>query len=493
MSFPLTTTAQQIIFSDPEREDIREMNFEIIGKVGNNVLIFHDVRWKYTFNVYNDSMRLLHKVETDFVPKKTTNIDFVAYPNFVYMVYQYQKKGILYCEAVKIGSDGRKMQEPVVLDTTRLGLMGDNKIYSVIYSEDKKKIMIFKIQRVDDYYSFVTMLFDNDLNLLQRHRLSIDYGSRQDIYSDFVLDNDGALIFGGTTDRDRRNDPSSFYLVVKKADADTFSKKRIDLKEAYMDEVKLKVDNINKRYLINTFYHKERRGNIDGIFCAVWDAGGDSMYARVFVQLGDSVRTMVKTSGSSKTAFNNFFIRNIVLKRDGSYLITAEDFYTQTSGGGGWNRYDMLYTPGFNTYDYYYFNNYYYGGMYRPFGRFGNRSTQYYYDNVLLISLSKTAMPEWINIVHKQQYADDNDNYLSFGLFNTAGTLHLLYNDIAKRVKLLAENIITPDGKARRNPTIKTPNRDYEFMPRFSKQVGARQVIIPCTYRSFMCFARVDF
>ncbi len=490
---PVAAFAQQIIFSEPEREDIRDMNFEIIGKVNRNILIFHDVKWKYAFNVYNDSMRLLDKVSADYIPKKTTNIDFIAYPDFVYAIYQYQKKGILYCEAAKVGADGAKMGEPVVLDTTRIGLMGDNKLYSVIYSEDKRRIMVFKIQRVSDQYNFATILFDNTLQQLHKSRLTIDYNSRQDIYSDFILDNDGNLVFAGTVDKDRRNDPSAFLLIIKGATADSFSKKRIELKEAYLDEVKLKADNVNKKYLINTFYHKERRGNIEGIFCSVWDVPGDSVYSRLFVQLGDSIRSLVKTSGSLKTVFNNFFIRNVLLKRDGSYLLAAEDFYTQTTGTNPWNRYDMLYTPGFNSYDYYYFNNYYYGGLYRPFGRFSNRSTQYYYDNVLLISLGKTGDPEWVNVIHKQQYADDNDNYLSYGLFNTGGTIHFLYNDITKRLKLLSETIVAPDGKSKRNPTLKTPDRDYEFMPRFSKQVGTRQVVIPCTYRSYICFAKVDF
>ena len=98
-----------------------------------------------------------------------------------------------------------------------------------------------------------------------------------------------------------------------------------------------------------------------------------------------------------------------------------------------------------------------------------------------------------MDILHKQQYADDNDNYLSFGLFNTSTGLHFLFNDISKRSRLLSENIITPDGKTKRNPTIKTYEREYEFMPRFSKQVGARQVIMPCTYRNNICFAKIDF
>lgn len=491
---PACSNAQQIVFSEPTKENIRDMNFEIIGKVNKNILIFHDVRWKYAVNVYDDSLQLKEKVAIDFIPNKTINVDFIAYPDFFYLIYQFQKKGVLYCMAVKMGADGRKINEPVELDTTHVGTFGDNKIYSTIFSEDKQKIMVFKIQKIDDRFHFVTLLFDKQLQRIHKTRQSMEYNERKDVYSEFVLDNDGNLVFAGSLKEGSNSSPSTLYLIIKQAMQDTFSRKKLNLKDAYSDEVKLKVDNVNKKYILNSFYNKERRSNINGIYCAIWDARGDSNYAAVFTELGDSIRNFAKSSGSLKFAFNDFFIRNILLKKDGSYVLTAEDFSTQSTGLNNWNRYDYLYGPGsINSYDYYLYNNGY-GSYYRPFGSFGNnQSTRFYYYNVLVMGVSKTGIPEWTEIIHKQQFADDNDNYLSYGIFNTGGGIHFLYNDISKRNTLLSETIITPDGKSKRNPTIKNYEKEYEFMPRFTKQVGPRQVIVPCTYRSQISFAKIDF
>jgi hypothetical protein len=49
---------QNISISEPLKEDSRDMNFEIVGKVSGNLLIFKDVRYRYAVNVYNDSMKL---------------------------------------------------------------------------------------------------------------------------------------------------------------------------------------------------------------------------------------------------------------------------------------------------------------------------------------------------------------------------------------------------------------------------------------------------
>jgi hypothetical protein len=52
---------------------------------------------------------------------------------------------------------------------------------------------------------------------------------------------------------------------------------------------------------------------------------------------------------------------------------------------------------------------------------------------------------------------------------------------------------MAPTGKITRNPTLKNLDKGYEFMPRLGKQVSARQMIIPCVYRNFLCFSKIDF
>jgi hypothetical protein len=110
-----------------------------------------------------------------------------------------------------------------------------------------------------------------------------------------------------------------------------------------------------------------------------------------------------------------------------------------------------------------------------------------------VINISKKGIPEWTNIINKQQFTDDNDNYLSFNIFNTSGEIHFLFNDISKRDKLLSDNVISANGTVKRSPTLRTYEKGFEFMPRYAKQIAARTVIIPSTYRGQICFAKVDF
>ena len=160
----------------------------------------------------------------------------------------------------------------------------------------------------------------------------------------------------------------------------------------------------------------------------------------------------------------------------------------------GWNRWDYLYgSPFMSPYNYYYYNPSYWG-YYRPFNGFNNnQSTRYYYDNILLLEISKDGNVVRDNIINKEQYADDNDNFLSFSTFITESQIHFLFNIMEKKAKLLTDNTLTATGAIKRNPTLRSIDRGYEFMPKLARQVGARQIIIPCTLRNQICFAKVDF
>ncbi len=493
---PISSFAQRITFSETQKEDGRDINFDIIGKMNNNIMVFKNAKWKYAVSVYNaDDMLLKEKVDMDFIPDKAFNVDYITFADNFYFIYQYQKKSVVYCMAAKIDNNGHLIDKPIQLDTTHVGLMGDNKIYSTVNSEDKKRIMIFKIQKKNEQFYFTTLLFDNNLQQLHRSRLLMDFNDRDDVFSDFLLDNEGNFIFSRGIKQGSRSNISLVYLYSKKPVDDTFSIRKLNLNGLFIDDIKMKIDNVNKRYLFNSLYYTERRGNIDGIFVSIWDANGDSAYANVFTRLDESVKEIAKTKGNLKLALNDFFIRSVLLKKDGSYLLVAEDFSTQPgNNNAGWNRWDYLYgSPFMSPYNYYY-NNPSYWGFYRPFNNFNNnQSTRYYYDNILLLEISKDGNVVRDNIINKEQYADDNDNFLSFSTFITESNIHFLFNIMEKKAKLLTDNTLTATGAIKRNPTLRSIDRGYEFMPKLARQVGARQIIIPCTFRNQICFAKVDF
>jgi len=487
---PLPLASQTVTVSDFDREDSRDMNFEIIGKMSGNILVYKNIRAKHKISIFDKDMNTTENVKLDFIPDRTFNIDFVIYPDHFYMIYQYQQGAVLHCMAVKMDAKAQKMTEPVELDTTRIPVMTDNKIYSTIYSEDRQKIMIFKIQTRLQKFNMQTMLFDKDMKLINKNRHLIDYNDRRESYDNFLLANDGSFVFTYAKQTGNRDNSNTLGLVVKAPLQNSFSYQDVDLEEKYIDEVKLKIDNRNNRYIINTFYYKKNRGSIEGLFTYIWDKANEKTYASKFTEIYDSLRYEAKRDGMLRFALDAFFIKQIVVKGDGGFILAAEDFTKDTRGNNNFNRYDYLYNPYSLSPGNYYYNPY--RGYYRPLNSYNNQSTRYYYENILVMSISKTGQVEWSRVIHKDQFDDNEENFMSFSTMNSGGEIHFLFNN-DRKFQVISNQGLTPDGTINRYPTLKSPQKGYEFMPSLARQIGSNQIIIPCAYRNNICFAKVDF
>lgn len=490
------THAQQIVYAEPDRDDARNLNFEIIGKMNDNFLIAKAYRDNYYIATYDNTMKMVEKHQLGFLPPRVIDVSYLAYKDFFYLFYQYQHKSIVYSMGVKMDAAGKKVGEPILLDTTNVSSSSNKKIYTVLYSEDKQKIGILKINARNDKYHAVTLnLFDRDLALLHKSRVVLPMEDRRDFLTEFVLDNDGDLAFLRAAGTSQNDNISRLDLILKKAMEDSVSVHEVDLMKLYMDDMRLKADNVNKHYLITSFYSKTRRGNIDGLYCSLWDKNAHQLIYNKATVFSDDLRNDAKGDNNAKTAFNDFFLQNIVMRKDGGYVIAAESVYT-SSRSGPYNRWDYMYgSPFFNPYNsyYYYYSPY---SFYYPWWRwnsFSNQLVRYFADNIAVLSFDTTGSIEWSNVIRKSQYDDNTDNFLGYATMTSGNEVHFIFNQLEKRDWLLNDQSITAEGQLHRNPTFKNLDKGYDFMPRFAKQVSSWQLIVPCVYRNYISFAKIEF
>lgn len=493
----ITGFGQRITYSEPDRDDPRMLNFEVLGRINGKILVYKSYRDLHYIVTYDSDMKMLEKKKLDFINYRVLNTEFIPYSDFVYMIYQFQKRSIMYCMAIKLDGTGNPMGDPVQLDSTdNINYSASNKIYSVVNSDDKQKIMVFKINtRSDKAHILTTCLFNKDLSLVRKSRLSVPMPQRNDFLSEFSLDNEGDLVCiraSGTSTNDNINKIS---LITKPATLDTYTLTDLKLGNIFLDDLRIKVDNINKHYVITSFLSKTKRGNIEGLYYTLWDKQLNKELLNATHIFDAEFREDAKGEGSIKSAFNDYFLKNLIMRKDGGFIVIAESAYT-SSRGNTLNRWDYLYgSPYWSPVDYYTWNSpigYY--PWWRSYGMNNmNNLTRYFADNIAVISFEPGGKVEWSNVIRKSQYDDNTDNYIGFGLFNTGGELHFIFNTQEKRTMILNDQTIAPNGQIDRNPTFKNLDKGYDFMPRHAKQVGARQAIVPCQYRGFTCFAKIEF
>lgn len=489
--------AQRIFYTEVDKDDYRQMNFEIIGKVGGNINIYKNYRARHDVTVYDNEMKPKSKTRLEFFPERVQNVDFVVYPDFYWMIYQHQKRNVVYCSVVKMDGNGKLLQDPIDIDTSHISGGGDSKIYSMVASEDKRQIVIFKInQRNEKKYKISFLRFNADMKMEEKSVLYLDMPN-ESILTEFVTDNDGEFVFGRSVRSGNRDYIKAFDIISKRPNEEKFVLTNIPLTDKTLDEIKIKPDNLNKKFIINSFFYKQKKGNIDGIYNLIWDKAERKIQSQSSVIFDDTFRADAKSENiSSKQAFNDYFIKQVIPKRDGGFVVFAELYYT-TSRGGAWNRWDYLY--GYNylsPMNYWYYSPYNSLNYWRwsdPYNRFGANTVRHYSENVAVMSFDANAQMQWSNVVRKNQFDDNSDMYLSYQIFNSGNEVKFLFNTVERREQLLASVTLTPEGQQKREPTMRNQDRNYEFMPRYGKQVGARQIVLPCMYKNYICFAKIDF
>jgi hypothetical protein len=276
-----------------------------------------------------------------------------------------------------------------------------------------------------------------------------------------------------------------------KPGVDTLVSYPLSIDGNWLDNLRLKIDNYNKRYILTSLFSRERRAGIDGCYFLVYHKPTASPQVEQLYTFSDQLRQEAKGNATTKTAFNDYFIRHLISRRDGGLLIGSESYYT-TSRANTWNRWDYLYGSPFwgmnNFYVSPYSNRMWWGSVPR-----NQQAVRFHADNVLLQSFSPTGQLEWSQVISKSQFDDETDDLLSFQLMNTGGELHVLYNQQERRDKLLSDIVIRADGQAARNPALKNLDNGHQFMPARGKQVSSRIMIIPTVYRGYICFAKVEY
>lgn len=488
--------AQNIYYSDPDRTDPKTLQFELIGKLGGRFLVYKSYRDQHFICAFDQNMRLLDKIKLPMEGSRLLSTDFLVYPDFAWFFYQYYYRGTVIAAALKIDPSGNPVGKEILMDSTqRTSFSAANKIYSIINSENKQQIMLFKINTSNDRrHILTTCLFNKELTLQKRSVVPIEMPQSNDFLSEFTLFNDGEMACiraSGTSSNDNIN---KVTLIFKDPLWDALSMGELEIKGVYLDNIRVRADNINKHYVVTSLFSKMRRGNIDGLYYAVWDKTKHTEVMHATTLFSDELRADAKGDGSIKTAFNDFYINQVIMRRDGGFILSAESVYTSTRGGN-LNRWDYLYGSPFRmSTDYFLWGSpnglfpWGYNGMFNT-----NNFTRYYAENIVVLSFDPTGKMEWSNVVRKSQFDDNTDDMIGYGLVNTGDQLHFLFNAYEKRIQILSDQSITSDGQLLRNPTLKNLDKGFEFMPRYAKQVGLRQVLVPCQFRGFICFAKIDF
>ena len=502
--------AQSYTLSGIEKTDKEDMQYEVLGKVGNHYWIYKKNGAVSTIAQYNAQMQLVKQNDMPYLPAALSSMDFVVNDNKVIAFYQFQSKTTVYAVAATLNEDGQLMGEPKVIDTAENIRPGTKaKVFNLLQSDNRQRIAVFSVNTTRSQSIKVKVLsFNSQFELLNDAVVNINAQNKKTVLSDFALDNNGNLFC--LRNMTLSNAAPAVSLLYLAADAGEVVESPIINNSLLLDDIRLKVDNKNGNVILNSFYATAKKGNVEGLFTFLWNIQTKSTLSSNASRFTDAIRGAVSTKRNLKDAFDAFYLDRILVQPDGNLVVVAEAAETY-SNRGAFSRWDYYYGgPFYNPFMFSYWNRpfgFYPWGRFgfgfgmspfmwspwiNPYAEFGYPSVTYNANKVAFITMDSKGNLQSVKTIDKKQSDVNVDQFIGYGTIeNATGTSFVYYNK-EKGVRQFVLNTFTTNGQLAKGANIILAEKKNEWMPRSLKQVGDNEAIVPYQFNNRIGFAKIQ-
>jgi len=463
---PQTGWTQRVTVSE-ELSMRSDDSYKIIGKMKNRFLLF---RFRggdeYVVQAFDEKLRMSWKKEIALDKKNPRIIEVLPQKDNFVVFYQYRQKGKSYLKAAKYDPAAN------LLDSVSFVNLGSNWYspkFESFYSEDRTKIVLSSLER-QSYFQLYA--FDiNTMELIWENKIRPDRILEPNSASFSLVDNQGNFYFVREK-YNRKARLEDHRLEVYKAFGSGEANRTsalIQLNEFLFYDLKMIFDNRNNKLIGAGLYSANSRARANGVFTLSIDNGVGTSYLDK-VEFEDNFINGVSGRGvDEEKGISEIDIRDIVLRRNGGAMLLLER-----------NRIlERRVTTAGRSY----------------IGRDGSGYiVDYYYDDVLALSIDPEGKLIWNEIFHKRQYSqDDNAAFSSYFILKTPSELKLVFNDDIKNETTVSEYVIKANGTSDRNAVFSTEAQNLKLRFKDALQVGSNEMVVPSERRNRLKLVLVSY
>ncbi len=471
LCIPVALYGQEVTYSQYEKFDFRSGDYAVVGMCGGLLYNYHSTADGAMLEAYDDSMNKVATVLLDFFPNKIYEARFIAFPNKIIVLYQALESNRVVQYAALLDEKGRLKNKPLELGKVKTGIFGAMKTYfQSAVSDNKKMILIYSANDKGSEIEFDGKWLDDNLTIVKRSKAT--YSAEHTIqHSEVNIDNNGNVYIGAFTPTGTLNYADQFWILKLAERSTKFEPKEMPLNEKFAASGYMKIDNVNNRVYFGGFYADKKNSGFDGIIFASYDIAGGTFLTKKCIPFD---RELINAAGARRKnhAFDNYQVRNLIVKNDGGFVLVGEVHFITTRSN---------YTPGMGFYSFY-----------SPY-----TSTivhEYHYNDIMALSYDKDGTRQWSTFIPKEQYSqEDGGLFSSYALLNTGGTLAFLYNDFNNAHSRIQLATVSAEGKSDIHAFTAEGNDYPDWLPKNGKQVAGRILIVPCLHKREICFAKVVF
>lgn len=463
---PYWQFAQRVTVSEPISLST-EISYDLIGNMQAGYLVLKNKPNSFEVVAFDTDLKQTWDRELVLDEKRPELLGVIDDRDVFNLVYSHRKDNDLHLKVHKYDPGAFLLDSATIINYGRTYYRPE---FTLIRSEDRSKVGLYEVKNGQ---TIKAMVFDlKQMALLWQYEfqpVNFDYPEE---LQQLVLDDLGNmyLILSRENRKARKLVHHFEYLQFGPDTGEKLRTFKTSLKGKLTYTVLFSYDNLNKKLVGGGIYstHNNLRGE-GHYYLSVQPAQPDK-YTISFDAFEDQfVNTLLRRKLNKKNkGITETSIQEIVHRRDGGILMIGERNRIFQRGVSGsriqYNRY---------------------GGRY---------ITDYFYDDLFVVSVHPSGETHWRNILHKKQYSqDDGAIFSSYFLLKTPTSLRMLFNDEIKYENTVSEYVLYADGDFDRNAVLNTANQKLQLRFRDAIQVASDALIVPSERRNKLQLVKVHF
>jgi hypothetical protein len=353
--------------------------------------------------------------------------------------------------------------------------------YASLLSRDSSKLLLSvdipnKNKRSPNKYGF--KVYNEDLIELWNQEYEFPIQDRFFYLQSPKVDNEGNVYCLGRVDTDaffdkRRGKPTYSYHIYYVSPNEAMPVDiPIKLKDYFISDVKIEVAN-NGDILCGGFYSKKATVGLDGVFSLTIDGVSKQIKQQSLKEISIQTiaennsefakkRLMKRQAKGKDQEMYNFDLKNLVLKKEGGFLLVGEQYYITT--------YTVTDQKTHVSRTHY----------------------VYHYNDIIVFNVSPQGEIVWTEKIGKRQVTTDDGGFLSsYALMVHENKLHFLFNDNAKNLtydgkgapygmdrRMTAWLTVDEKGKTNREQIFTYKKTKLLCNPKYSVQVSPDEMVV---------------
>jgi hypothetical protein len=463
VGFALSLSGQQVRISTDF--NLRaEDHFEVLGEYGDRVLLFIDRSGKFQIESYEKDLTYVRSVPINVERRTVRMAGIVRGKNSFSLIYHFRgDKGQYFIKARKYNSQIQLIDSSTIIKYDR---MPSNPQILFDVSEDDSKALIFRL--VDDR-NLETIVVDAwRMKTMWYETFEFD-GSLRYNFREALINNRGDVFIVGEKGRRASGRPDYHLEILSYSVEGQLHKGEIEIPELRSVESTVRYDNLNHQLVSGGLYTEKGTSKTTGAYVMrinPFDVSDYNLESYPFDK--NTLIDLYGANAPKRKGVDYLEPRDIIFREDGG-LVFVSEITKVLSRRGSYNI--ATSSPSRNS-----------------------RWVDYYYEDLVLLSIHPDGNLHWSTVLHKKQYSqDDNGLYSSYFLFSTPSHMRLLFNDEISNNNTVSEYIVAPDGRNDRNSVLSTDYQRLKLIFSKAVQTSGHSFIVPSERQSRLNLLRVEY